>query len=211
MNAPRPNESPPNKLNRSPRRNANAAGHVVLWPQQLRQLGNIRCLCAGPHRASVAALTFAAPTRPRNKRACPLASRIENDSPRAVPLQTRAAGNDGWASIRRANGGRQAGPSRCGLQGYFRFRISCNATALQNLLWALLAVCQNRPNLYCSKGFCGGNAGIAHAQQVRLPSRPILFGLARHGRRVLGQTGQAGLKSELGLIAADPAPELTRY
>ena len=81
MNAPRPNESPPNKLNRSPRRNANAAGNVVLWPQQLRQLGNIRCLCAGPHRASVAALTFAAPTRPRNKRACPLASRIENDSP----------------------------------------------------------------------------------------------------------------------------------
>jgi hypothetical protein len=34
---------------------------------------------------------------------------------RAVPLQTRAAGNDGWASIRRANGGRQAGPSRSSL------------------------------------------------------------------------------------------------
>ena len=51
------------------------------------------------------------------------------------------------------------------------------------MLWALLAVCQNRPNLYCSKDFCGGNAGIAHAPQVQRPSRPILFGLARHGRR----------------------------
>ena len=40
-----------------------------------------------------------------------------------------------------------------------------------------------RPNLYCSKGFCGGNAGIAHEPQVRQPSRPILFGLAGHGRR----------------------------
>ena len=36
------------------------------------------------------------------------------------------------------------------------------------------------------KHFCGGNGDIAHAPQVQRPSRPILFGLARHGRRGSG-------------------------
>jgi len=44
-----------------------------------------------------------------------------------------------------------------------------------------------RSRFYCSKDFCDDNGGIAHARQIRRPSRPILFGLTRHcwRRRVL--------------------------